>query len=167
MIRTVTAAVLVLAAGALVPFAAGAKPEYTATCNANTHDVTLTWPGGTDIKATAALLDWANGSEEAVSLGLPKQGGMHTYTWLNLGSQTGSLSGVEVQFLRNSSFFPSPRDSALLAIGLGSVAFLVPTHRARAPRSAGRGRRLPEHQGSHRSGPASDLNRRWRTPRVV
>jgi len=41
-----------------------------------------------------------------VSLALPKQGGLHTYTWHNLGTQTGSLAGVEVQFGRNNGFFP-------------------------------------------------------------
>ena len=107
MIRTVSAA-LVLAAGVLVSSAAGAKPEYTVACNANTHDLTLTWPGGTDITGTRALLDWPNGFEESVNLALPKQGGLHTYTWHNLGTQTGPLLGVEVQFVRNNSFFPPP-----------------------------------------------------------
>lgn len=107
MIRIVTAAALVLAAGALVPFAA-AKPEYTAACSASTHDVTLTWPGGTDVTATTARLIWPNAPEEPVSLALPKQGGLRTYTWHNLGAQTGPLTGVEVQFLRNNSFFPEP-----------------------------------------------------------
>ncbi len=106
MIRTVTVAALVLAAGTLVPLAAGAKPEYTAACNANTRDVTLTWPGGTDVTATTARLDWPNGSDEAVNLGLPKEGGLHTYTWRNLGNQTGPLTGVEVQFRRNNGFYP-------------------------------------------------------------
>ena len=106
MIRTVTAAVLVLAAGVLVPIASGGKADYTVACNANTHDVTLTWPGGTDIAGTRALLDWSNGSEEPVNLALPKKGGLHTYTWHNVGTQTGQLLGVEVQFVRNNSFFP-------------------------------------------------------------
>ena len=106
MIRTVTAAALVLAAGVLVPFAAGAKPEYTAACSASTHDVTLTWPGGTDVTATTGRLIWPDEPEEPVNLALPKQGGLRTYTWHNLGSQTGPLAGVEVQFLRNRSFFP-------------------------------------------------------------
>ena len=105
MIRIVTAAALVLAAGALVPLAA-AKPEYTASCSASTHDVTLTWPGGTDVTATTARLIWANAPEQPVSLALPKQGGVHTYTWHNVGTQTGSLTGVEVQFGRNNGFFP-------------------------------------------------------------
>jgi hypothetical protein len=108
VIRTVTAAVLVLAAGVLVPIASGGKADYTVACNANTHDVTLTWPGGTDITGTTALLDWSNGSEEPVNLALPKTGGLHTYTWHNVGTQTGQLLGVEVQFVRNNSFFPPP-----------------------------------------------------------
>jgi hypothetical protein len=105
VIRTITAAVLVL--GALVPVAAGGKPEYTAACNANTHDLTVTWTGGTDVTATRALLNWADGSDETVSLGLPKQGGQRTYTWTNLGSQSGPLAGVEVQFVRNSNSLPA------------------------------------------------------------
>jgi hypothetical protein len=105
VIRIITAVVLVLAA---VPLTAGAKPEYTATCNANTHDLTLAWPGGTDITETRATLEWASGSDESVSLALPKQGGLHTYTWTNVGSQSGVLSGVAVQFVRNNNFLPSP-----------------------------------------------------------
>jgi hypothetical protein len=108
VIRTVTAAALVLAAGTLVPFAAGAKPEYTAACSANARDVTLTWAGGTDISATTAQLIWPNAPEEPANLALPKQGGLHTYTWHNLGTQTGPLKGVEVQFRRNNSFYPPP-----------------------------------------------------------
>lgn len=108
MIRTVTAAVLVLAVGVLVPIAAGGKPEYTAACTAATHDVTLAWPGGTDVTGTTARLIWSNAPEELVSLALPKQGSLHTYTWSNLGPQTGPLLGVEVQFVRNNSFFPAP-----------------------------------------------------------
>jgi hypothetical protein len=107
VIRTVTAA-LVLAAGVLVSSAAGGKPEYTVACSANTHDLTVTWPGGTDIAGTTALLDWPNGSEESVNLALPKQGGVRTYTWHNVGTQTGPLLGVEVQFVRNKGFFPPP-----------------------------------------------------------
>jgi len=107
VIRTVTAAVLVLAAGVLVPIASGGKADYTVVCSA-TRDVTLTWPGGTDIAGTRALLDWSDGSEESVNLALPKKGGLHTYTWHNVGSQTGPLLGVEVQFVRNNSFFPPP-----------------------------------------------------------
>jgi hypothetical protein len=110
VIRTITAATLVLAAGALalIPFAAGAKPEYTASCSASTHDVTLSWPGGTDVTATTGQLVWPNAPDEAVNLALPKQGGLKTYTWHHLGSQTGPLTGVEVQFGRNNSFFPPP-----------------------------------------------------------
>jgi hypothetical protein len=104
VIRAITAA-LVLAA--LVPFAAGAKPEYTATCNRNTHDLTLTWTGGTDATARATL-EWADGTDEIVTLELPKQGGLRTNTWTNLGSQSGPLAGVAVQFVRNNGFLPSP-----------------------------------------------------------
>jgi hypothetical protein len=100
-----TAAVLVLVACALVPVAAGAKPDYTATCNANTHDLTLTWTGGTDVTATTALLEWANGAEETVNLVLP-HGGQRTYTFTSLGTQSGPLAGVEVQFSRHNSSLP-------------------------------------------------------------
>jgi hypothetical protein len=105
VIRILTAAVLVVAA---VPFTAGAKPDYTAMCNTNTHDLTATWPGGTDVTETRATLEWADGSDETLSLALPKQGGLHTYTWTNVGSQSGPLAGVVVQFVRNSGFLPSP-----------------------------------------------------------
>lgn len=107
MIRIATAAALV-AVGALVPLSAAAKPEYTVTCSANAHDVTLSWPGGTDLSATTARLLWPDGSEEPVTLVLPKQGGVHTYTWHDIGTQTGPLLGVEVQFLRNNNYFPPP-----------------------------------------------------------
>jgi len=106
VIRTVTAAVLAVAASALFPYAAGAKPAYTATCDSVTHDVTLAWPGGTDMTATTGHLVWPNDVEESVSLALPKKGGVQTYTWHYLGTHTGSLVGVEVQFLRKSSYFP-------------------------------------------------------------
>jgi hypothetical protein len=106
VIRTVAAAVLVLAVGVLAPTAAGGKTEYTAACSATSHDVTLAWPGGTDVTGTTARLIWPDGSEEPVNLALPKQGGLHTYTWHNLGTETGPLLGVEVQFVRNNSFFP-------------------------------------------------------------
>jgi len=110
VIRIVTAAVLVLVAGVLVPVAAGGKSDYTAACSASTHDVTLTWPGGTDLTGTTARLVWPDGSEEPANLALPKQGGLHTYTWRNLGNKTGPLLGVEVQFVRNNSFFPPPKN---------------------------------------------------------
>ena len=100
MIRFITAAILVLAAGAQVPVA-GAKPEYSATCK-TTHDLTLTWTGGTDVTATTAVLEWADLSDERVSLTLPKQGGVRTQTWTNLGSNSGPLVGVEVTFRRNN-----------------------------------------------------------------
>ena len=106
VIRTVTAAVLAVAASALFPFAAGAKPAYTGTCDSVTHDVTLAWPGGTDITATTGTLIFPNDVEESVSFALPKKGGMQTYTWHNVGTHTGQLVAVEVQFLRNSSYFP-------------------------------------------------------------
>ena len=107
MIRTVTAAVLAVAASALLlPYAAGAKPAYTATCDSVTHDVTLAWPGGTDITETTGTLIWPNNVEESVSYALPKKGGVQTYTWHYLGTHTGPLVGVEVQFLRKSSYFP-------------------------------------------------------------
>ncbi len=104
MIR-ITAAVLVLVACALVPVAAGGKSEYTATCNANTSDLTLTWTGGTDVTATTALLEWANGVEETVNPVLPN-GGQRTYTFTGLGTQSGPLAGVEVQFRRHNSSLP-------------------------------------------------------------
>ena len=107
MIRTVTAAVLAVAASALFPFAAGAKPAYTATCDSATRDVTLSWPGGTDVTATTGTLVWPNDVEETMSFALPKKGGgVQTYTWHYSGTQTGPLVGVEVQFLRKSSYFP-------------------------------------------------------------
>ena len=103
MIRTISAAVLVLVAGAaLVPLAATAKPEYTATCNPTTHSLTVTWTGGTDLTATTAVLEWADLSDQRVSLGLPKQGGLRTYTWTNLGSNSGPLVAVAVTFYRNN-----------------------------------------------------------------
>ena len=101
MFRT-TAAVLVLVACALVPVAAGGKSEYTATCNATTHGLTVTWTGGTDLTATTAVLEWADLSDQRVSLGLPKQGGLRTYTWDNLGSNSGPLVAVAVTFYRNN-----------------------------------------------------------------
>jgi hypothetical protein len=106
VIRIVSATVLALAAGVLVPFAAGGKPEYTASCSAATHDVTLAWPGGTDVTATTGRLIWTNAPDEPVSLALPKQGGVSTFTWHNLGMRTGPLLGVEVQFLRKNSYSP-------------------------------------------------------------
>jgi len=106
VIRTVTAAVLAVAASALFPYAAGAKPAYTGTCDSVTHDVTLVWPGGTDITETRGTLIWENDVEESVSFVLPKKGGVQTYTWHNVGTHTGRLVGVEVQFLRKSSYFP-------------------------------------------------------------
>jgi hypothetical protein len=108
VIRTITAAVLVLAVGVFVPFAAGGKPEYTASCSATTHDVTLTWPGGTDVTATTGRLVWPNAPDETANFALPRQGGLRTYTWHNLGNKSGPLTGVEVQFGRNNSFFPPP-----------------------------------------------------------
>jgi hypothetical protein len=107
VIRTVTAAVLAVAASALCPFAAGAKPAYTATCDSATRDVTLSWPGGTDVTATRGMLVWAGDVDEPMSFALPKKGGgVQTYTWHYSGAQTGRLVGVEVQFLRKSSYFP-------------------------------------------------------------
>jgi hypothetical protein len=109
VIRIATAAVLAVAASALLlPYAAGAKPAYTATCDSVTHDVTLTWPGGTDITETKGTLIWPNDVEESVSYALPKKGGVQTNTWHYLGTHTGQLVGVEVQFLRKSSYFPPP-----------------------------------------------------------
>ena len=108
MIRTVTAAVLAAAASALLPYAAGAKPAYTVTCSSSTRDVTLAWPGGTDVTATTGTLIWPNDVEEPMSFALPTKGGVHAYTWHYPGTHTGPLVGVEVQFLRKSSYFPPP-----------------------------------------------------------
>src|SRR5262245_1350710 len=49
-------------------------------------------------------------TRRTANLALPKQGGLHTYTWRNLGNKTGPLLGVEVQFVRNNSFFPPPKN---------------------------------------------------------
>jgi hypothetical protein len=108
VIRTATAAVFAVAASALFPYAAGAKPTYSVTCSSSTRDVTLAWPGGTDVTATTGTLIWPNDVEEPVSFALPKKGGVQTYTWHYVGTHTGPLVGVQVQFLRNNSYFPPP-----------------------------------------------------------
>ena len=108
MIRIVTAAALAVVASALLPYAAGAKPAYTVTCNSSTRDVTLAWPGGTDVTATTGTLIWPDDVAEPMSFALPKQGGVQTYTWHYTGTHVGPLVGVEVQFLRKSSYFPPP-----------------------------------------------------------
>jgi hypothetical protein len=114
VIRTITAVALVLAAGALVPLASGAKPGYTVACGANSHSVTLDWPGGTDVTSTTARLVWPNGAEEFVNVALPKRGTRHTYTWASLGSGTGPLWGVEARFYRNNGSFAADATTVCL-----------------------------------------------------